>query len=187
MPIPARRGDFDGVALFAALDARREELGLGWPGVAREIWALSAELNSKREDHPIAPATITGLGRRGSTSCQHALFFLRWLDRTPESFVAGQGGAYGAPLPTAVDDRRLRWNLNGDSPPRPVPSLYEAMNARRRQESLTWDELARLLHYRSNQLSGLRSVRFAISMRLAMRIAQWLERPAADFVYAAGW
>jgi hypothetical protein len=175
------------VALFAALDARREELGLSWPGIARETWALSAELNAKRENHPIAPATITGLGRPGSTSCQHALFFLRWLDRTPESFLAGQGNAYGAPLPTAGDDRRLRWNRNGNSPPRPVPSLYEAMNARRVQETLTWDEPARLLHCRSNQVSGLRSVRFAISMRLAMRVTQWLERPAADFVYPAQW
>jgi hypothetical protein len=55
------------------------------------------------------------------------------------------------------------------------------------QETLTWDEPARLLHCRSNQVSGLRSVRFAISMRLAMRITQWLESPAADFVYAAHW
>lgn len=36
-------------------------------------------------------------------------------------------------------------------------------------------------------LTGLRTARFAISMRLAMRIAQWLERPAADFIYAARW
>jgi hypothetical protein len=187
MPLPAARGDFDGMALFVALDARREELELGWPGVAREIWALSAELNSKREDHPIAPATLTGIGRRGGTSCQHALFILRWLDRIPESFLAGQGGAYGAPLPTAGEDRRPRWNLNGDSPPRPVPSLYETMNARRKQESLTWDELARLLHCTPSQLTGLRTARFAIGMRLAMRITQWLERPAADFVYAARW
>jgi hypothetical protein len=133
MPLPAAEGDFDGVALFAAPDDRRDELGLSWPGVAREIWALSAKLDAKRKDHPIAAATLTRIGRRGGTSCQHALFILRWWDRIPESFRTGQGGAYGAPLPTAGEDRRLRWNLNGDSPPRPVPPLHRAMDARRQR------------------------------------------------------
>ena len=40
-------------------------------------------------NHPVSPATLQGLGSRGDTSCQHALFFLRWLDATPESFLAG--------------------------------------------------------------------------------------------------
>jgi hypothetical protein len=185
MPVPPARGDFDGAALFAAMDARREQLGLGWPGVAREIWALSAELNARREDHPIAPATLTGIRRRGNTSCQHALFILRWLDRTPESFLPGTGDLDGT-LPAAGPDRRLRWNLNGP-PRRPVPSLYEAMDARRKHESLTWVQLAHRLQCTPNQLTGLRTARFAIGMRLAMRITQWLERPAADFVYAARW
>jgi hypothetical protein len=30
-------------------------------------------------------------------------------------------------------------------------------------------------------------VKYAIGMRLAMRIVQWIERPAADFVVAARW
>jgi hypothetical protein len=33
----------------------------------------------------------------------------------------------------------------------------------------------------------VRNARFAISMTVAMRITQWLERPASDFIYAAGW
>jgi transcriptional regulator with XRE-family HTH domain len=61
------------------------------------------------------------------------------------------------------------------------------MNDRRRSEGLTWFELARRLRCSPNQLLGLRSARFAISMTLAMRITQWLERPAADFIYAARW
>jgi hypothetical protein len=57
------------------------------------------------------------------------------------------------------------------------------------RDRLLVGDLVRQLHprRRSNQLTGLRSVRFAISMRLAMRITQWLERPASDFVYAARW
>jgi len=36
-------------------------------------------------------------------------------------------------------------------------------------------------------LIGGRTARFAIGMRLAMRIVVWLDRPASDFVYAAKW
>ena len=38
-----------------------------------------------------------------------------------------------------------------------------------------------------NQLTGIRTARYAIGMKLAMRIVQWLERPASAFVYAAEW
>jgi hypothetical protein len=34
-------------------------------------------------------------------------------------------------------------------------------------------------------LTGIRTARFAIGMNLAMRIVQWLEQPAAAFIYAA--
>jgi hypothetical protein len=39
---------FDAGALYQALDARRAELGLSWPGVAHQIWQLSADLNDRR-------------------------------------------------------------------------------------------------------------------------------------------
>ena len=80
---------FDAGALYEALDTRRTELGLSWSGVAHEIWQLSAELNERRRDHPISPSTLTAMGRKPRTSCQHALFMLRWLGRSPESFLAG--------------------------------------------------------------------------------------------------
>jgi hypothetical protein len=38
-----------------------------------------------------------------------------------------------------------------------------------------------------SQLTGLRTARFATNMNLAMRIVQWLDRAAADFIYAATW
>lgn len=180
------RGEFDGAALYAALDLRRTELGLTWRGVARELWELSSELNAVRDDHPISPATLTGITRRGDTSCQHALFMLRWLDRAPEEFVAGKLTVAGRPLPSAGRDRRLRWHLHA-RPRRPQDGLFEAMDAARRSQELTWPELARVLRASGSQLSGLRNARFAVGMRLAMNIAQWLERPAADFVYAARW
>jgi hypothetical protein len=186
MPRYEAKGEFDGLALFAALDAQRAERGLTWSGVAREIWEMSAELNAGRHDHPISPATLTGTAKRGDVSCQHALFMLRWLGRSPESFLRGASSVAAGDLPAAGPDRRLRWHLHS-TPRRQSPGLYEAMNDRRRSEGLTWFELARRLRCSPNQLLGLRSARFAISMTLAMRITQWLERPAADFIYAARW
>ncbi len=170
--------DFDGVGLFEALDERRRRRGLSWQGVADEIWELSATLNRRRHDHPISTSTIVNVGTRGTTSCQHALFMLRWLSRSPEDFLEAPLAVPVTPLPVTGPDRRLRWNLK---------ALYGAMDARRRQEELTWSELARTLRCTPNQLTGLRTAKFATGMNIAMGIVQWLGRPAADFIYAASW
>jgi len=170
---------FDGSALYSALDARRAELGLSWKQVADQLWQLSAELNDRRRDHPISPSTLTRMAAKPGTSCQHALFMLRWLDRTPESFLAGlDGGGRRFALPHAGPDRRLRWSLK---------LMWAAMDEERRREGLTWRQLADVLGCTPNQLTGLRTARFATGMDLAMRIVQWIGRPAADFVYPARW
>jgi hypothetical protein len=80
-------GEFSVDALYQALEAQRMARGLSWRQVADEIWNLSTELNEQRCDHPISPSTLSGMRVRHETSCQHALFMLRWLQRTPESFV----------------------------------------------------------------------------------------------------
>jgi hypothetical protein len=147
--------------------------------VAREIWELSSELNEQRTDHPISPATLTGMPKRGDTTCQHALFFLRWLARSPESFMPGvEPRTYEQPLPAVGADRRLRWNLK---------KLHGALDTQRRERGLTWNQLAHELRCTPSQLTGIRTARFGMSMRLAMRITRWLGRPAADFVYPARW
>jgi hypothetical protein len=171
---------FDAGALYLALDARRTEPGLSWKGVADQIWELSSELNDRRpRDHPISSSTLIGMATKRRTSCQHALFMLRWLRRAPESFLRGaKAGEPRFALPVAGPDRRLRWSLE---------LLYASMNEKRRQEGLTWAALAAVLECSPNQLTGLRTAKFATGMDLAMRIAQWLGRPAADFVYAATW
>lgn len=172
-----RAGDFDADALFAALDRQRLEGALSWRQVAEAVWAQSCELNVRRNDHPIAVETIRGMQRRNNVSCQHALFMLRWIDQAPEEFIAHPvAGSAGVRLPVAGPDRRLRWDLG---------ALYDAMNARRGDDDLTWKSLADLLGCTQSQLSGIRTARFAIGMRLAMRITQWLARPASAFVYAA--
>ena len=171
--------DFDGYALFEAMNAKRISKGLSWRQVADEIWNLSSDLNNRRHDHPISPSTITGLSERGNTSCQHALFYLRWLGRSPESFLdGGDGSRSKTSLPEASSGERLRWDLH---------QLFEAVNVRRQELEMTWPQLASVLHCTPSQLIALRTVRFAIGMNLAMRIVQWLGRPASDFVYRAHW
>ena len=122
---------------------------------------------------------LAGIAKRGDCTCQHALFILRWLDRAPESFLIPAPAADdGATLPNASPNQRFRWDL---------AALAEALDARRQARGLTWNALAKELRCSVSQVQGLRAIRYAIGMRLAMRIVQWLERPAAAFIYAARW
>jgi len=168
---------FDHHAFFDAVDVQRREQQLSWPALAAAIWDQSRTLNEQRDDHPISPATIRKLAN--GTSCQHALFLLRWLDVPPERFiVVPRPGTIGVPLPAADAGQRLRWNLR---------KLYDAFNAARSARGATWQQAADRLHCTPSQLTGLRTAKFATGMELAMRITQALRRPAADFVYAAQW
>jgi hypothetical protein len=170
---------FDASALYQALDARRTERGLSWRGVADQLWQLSSELNEQHQDHPVSPSTLTSLGKRPRSSCQHALFMLRWLERAPESFLEGAAADdQRFALPSAGPDRRLRWALK---------ILYATMDEKRQAEGLTWSHLAARLGCSPSQLTGLRTAKYATDMDLAMRIVQWIGRPAADFVYPATW
>jgi hypothetical protein len=169
---------FDCGALFAALDGRRRDRGLGWYKLADELWQQSSDLNARRTDHPLCGGAVSRLRVRGATSCQYALFMLRWLRRAPEEFLVGPVVDVGdARLPEAGPDSRLRWNLS---------QLHAALNAQRNERGLTWAELAHELGCTPSRLTNLRSARFA-DMDLAMRIAQWLERPAAAFIHPAQW
>jgi len=70
---------------------------------------MSGALNDRSRDHPISPSTLTGMATSARTGCQHALFMLRWLGRTLESFLTGSAGARPEKarfaLPTAGPDR----------------------------------------------------------------------------------
>jgi hypothetical protein len=171
--------DFDAVAMYEAMDAQRIERGLSWRQVADQMWEQSADLDPQRQGHPISPSTLTGIATRADTTCQHALFILRWLGRTPESFLMNApADADGTRLPAAGRNERLRWNL---------AALYDALNTRRQEQGVTWVELTRQIRCSPNQLTGIRAAKYAIGMRLAMRIVQWLGRPAAAFIYPSRW
>jgi hypothetical protein len=164
--------EFDVIALFEAMDQRRRDLGLSWRQVADEIWNLSADLNRRLNSHPISPSTITNMPRRRGISCQDSAFFLRWLGRTPESFMAdAAGGPRDVPLPPAGPDRRL----------------YDALADECRRRGQTWSEVAEEIGCAPNQLTALKTAAFGTGMTVAMGAVAWLGRPAADFVHPAEW
>ena len=178
MSVAMTTADFDFDAFFGALDAERRAQGLGWYELADELWEQSAELNAHLDDHPLCGGAVSRQGARGETSCQYALFMLRWLRRAPEEFLTGAVQDVGdVRLPAAGPGHRLRWDLG---------QLHAALNAQRQDRGLTWAELATRLATTPARLTNLRTARFT-DLALAMRITQWLGRPAAAFIHPADW
>jgi hypothetical protein len=169
---------FDCGALFSELDGRRRERELGWYELADELWEQSAALNAKRADHPLCGGAVQRLGERGTISCQYALFMLRWLRRAPEEFLVGPVVEVGdVRLPKAGKDRRLRWSLD---------ELHADLDEQRRAHGHTWSAMAQELGSTQGRLTNLRRARFT-DMDLAMRITQWLARPARAYIHPAQW
>jgi hypothetical protein len=103
---------------------------------------------------------------------------LRWLGRAPEEFLTGTVVDVGdTRLPHPGPDSRLRWDLS---------ELHAALNEQRQQRGLAWGELAQTIGCTPSRLTNLRTARQA-DMGLVMRVTQWLERPAADFIHPAQW
>jgi hypothetical protein len=169
---------FDCDALFEALDGKRRKHNLGWYELADELWEQSSILNAKRGDHPLCGGAIQRFATRGAISCQYSLFMLRWLRRAPEDFLTGSVREVGSVgLPKTGPDRRLRWDLS---------ELHAALNSQRCEQGSTWVQLSEELETTPGRLTNLRGARLA-DMDLAMRITQWLERPAAAFIHPADW
>ena len=173
-----RAGDFEAGALFEALDRQRVERAISSRQVADAIWTQSccSTIDATTTQSPSRRSLVC----RGETtrlasmrcSCCAGSAEHRGVHRRSST---GQRGVWAS---LAGPDRRLRWNLR---------ALYYAMDDRRRDEVLTWKSLAALLGCTQSQLTGIKTARFATGMRLAMRITQWLARPASEFVYAARW
>jgi hypothetical protein len=105
------------------------------------------------------------------------LQMLRWLDRSPESFVPNhrRANAPEARLPDVPADRILRFD---------TPRLHAAVNAIRIERRLTWEQLAT-----TTGIGRATFARYAQGARTAfpdvMRVMDWLDEPAAAFTYAA--
>lgn len=160
--------DFDLAALAEALDARRSELGLTW----QELAIQATDRPSRRSDRRIAASTFKGMSQRGSVRDTVVLQALRWLGRSPESFVPGLPETSEHTLPDSAAGR----------PALDTRAIYQAMNEKRAARELTWRDVANELGAGFNpgkltRLAGGTGIGFP----RVMRIFQWLERPVAEF------
>jgi hypothetical protein len=170
--------DFDIAALHSAIDDRRRERQISWATVAREV----SRSGDRRDVHPVSPSTISGLkNKRWGVEGDGVLQMLLWLDRSPESFVAGHPGADhpDAQLPRVDGERILRFD---------VPLIYAKLETVRSSRGLTWTQVAgevggsfgpeRLRVTRRQQRTTFPQV---------MRLARWLRCPAAALTRIALW
>jgi predicted PurR-regulated permease PerM len=158
----ARATDFNLAALHAALDEQRQARGLSWPQVVREI-------DSRFRDVPvrsISRSTVTNLRTRSTAEGDGVLQMLRWLNRTPESFLPGHQAAESTfELPGILPHQTLRFDTR---------KLHAALDTQRIERGLTWRQVA-------NEVEGI-SVSSLTRLRMGgrtsfpqvMRMVGWL-------------
>ncbi len=161
------------LALHAELDARRRADGLSWV-------ELAAVINRPFENTgsiPISPGTLRDMMKKQSITSAVILQVLRWLKRTPESFLEGNSESSAAEecLPMAERHQILRFDTR---------ALYEAVDCERRRRALTWQQVA-------NELPGFTVAMLTnlaggplIGFPRVMLLTQWVNLPAATFVRA---
>jgi hypothetical protein len=160
--------DFDLAALSEALDARRCELGLTWQELAIQV----TDRPSRRSGRRIAASTFKSMSRRSSVRDTVVLQAVRWLGRTPESFVPGLRETSEHLLPDNDTGR----------PALDTRAIYLAMNDRRARQGLTWREVADEIGpgFSPGMLTRLAGGT-GIGFPRVMRIFQWLGCPVAEF------
>ena len=158
--------DFDLGALYAALDAQRQARGLSWQQVVREINALFERTPAR----PVSASTVTGMRSRAVIDGDGVLQMLRWLSRTPESFVPGSQET--AALPDAGPDRIVRFDAR---------KMYSELDSRRAERGLTWKQVAKEIGGFSAAMLTRLSQGGRVGFPHVMRITRWLGRPAAAF------
>jgi hypothetical protein len=162
-------GDFSLRALYEALDAQRQARGLSWSGVTREMHQAPERPARRR----LSASTVAGIGTRTAAEGDGVLAMLRWLNRSPESFMPGhqESEEIRARLPDLPKGKFFRFDTR---------KLYAALDARRIERNMTWPQVAQEV---GTGASGL--IRLSRGGRTVfpgvMRIVRWLERPAADF------
>jgi hypothetical protein len=156
--------------IYAALDAERERRAITWLQVMREINAPFAQTTSR----PISRSTVVEMRTKPVAEGDGALQMLRWLRRSPESFVPGD--VSGVQLPVLQPHQILRFDTR---------RLHAAIDERRRQRGLTWEQVARdmggpiaassLMHLSKGGRTGFPHV---------MWMVRWLGQPSTAFMRA---
>jgi hypothetical protein len=162
---------FDMQALRTALDEERRVRGLSWA-------ELTADINKPFKGTtsiPINASTIKNMSKKSSVTSAVVLQVLRWLDRSPESFLSGRltQSNVDEKLPDAGTAQILRFDTR---------AMYAALDDERRRRNLTWKQLvAQLPGFTQSMVANLAEGPL-IGFPRVMTITQWLDCPAATFV-----
>ena len=158
-------------ALQCALDDERRARKLTWDELAAEINAPFKHTPSI----PISVGTLRTMTAKRSVTSAVVLQALRWLRRSPESFLKGRDHvpAPDKELPEAGPAQILRFDTT---------ALHTALDANRRERTMTWkDVAAELPGFTPSMLTNLAKGPL-IGFPRVMSLTQWLGRPATDFV-----
>jgi hypothetical protein len=161
---------FDMLGFCAALDEERRARGLSWPALVEEINRPFAGTPSI----PITVGTVRGIANKSSVNSGVVLQVLRWMKRTPESFlVPGAEPRADEVLSEPGVGRILRFDTR---------AMHAALDAERVRRGWTWKQLAEELPgFAPNMLTNLAKGPL-IGFPRVMLLTQWLGRPAATFV-----
>ena len=161
---------FDIRALSDALDAERRARELTWAGLIAEI----NEPFKGTTSIPISLQTIRGMTKKRSVTSAVVLQILRWLDRSPESFLRGrQETRADERLPDAGPHQILRFDTS---------AIYQALQEERLKQGRTWAQVAgEMPGFTPNMLSNLATGPL-IGFPRVMVLTQWLGRPAATYI-----
>jgi hypothetical protein len=162
---------FDMRALQATLDSERRARKLTWNQLAAEI----SEPFRITPSIPISVSTLRTMAAKRSVTSAVVLQVLRWLRRTPESFLAGRDEPPSPEeaLPEAGPGQILRFD---------TAALHAALDAKRRERGMTWKEVAgEIRGFTPGMLTNLAHGPL-IGFPRVMGLTQWLGRPASDFV-----
>jgi hypothetical protein len=167
-----RSSDFSLRALYAALEAQRQTRGLSWSQATREINRQSERFSA----HPLSPSTVRGTRTRPVAEGDDLLQMLRWLNRTPESFVPGhqESEEVSARLPDIPPQQIWRFDTK---------RLHAALDAQLARK-MTWAQVAKDVGLSVSSLIPL-SKGGRTGFPHVMRIVRWLGRPAAHFTRAS--
>ena len=165
--------DFDLAALYAALDAQRQMRRLTWQQAMDEINRLTDRMSA---GHPIARSTVSGLRMKAIAEGDGVLQMLRWLNRTPESFVPGGEVSDAHKLPDLPSGQVLRFDTK---------KLHAALDTQRIALGLTWEQVA-------TEIGGMSAASLMYLKKggrtafpFVTRMADWLGQPVAHFTRAS--
>jgi hypothetical protein len=156
--------------LYGALDAQRQARGLSWRQAVLEM----SEPFVRGRSRPLSPSTVVSTRTKAVAEGDGVLQMLRWLNRTPESFIPGhpQAADEEVALPAVGPHQVLRFDTR---------KLHAALDAQRQVRGMTWRQVAddivgvaesSLTHLAKGGRTGFPHV---------ARLAGWLGRPVADF------